>query len=128
MALLLIYLMVEWGRLMFAQEEFLVSITKRENAFGWVAIVTITYLSYRFFGMPMLVVLLLSAAYLLLPSSLLGAGVGWMHSVENLCSPPTACSAARWRWSAVPCWSSSFSGRFCSSPARARSCCAWPWR
>ena len=84
MALLLIYLMVEWGRLMFAQEEFLVSITKRENAFGWVAIVAITYLSYRFFGMPMLVVLLLSAAYLLLPSSLLGAGVGWMHSVENL--------------------------------------------
>ena len=44
----------------------------------------IGYLSYRFFGLPMMAILLLATAYLLLPPALLGAGTGWQHAMENL--------------------------------------------
>jgi TRAP transporter 4TM/12TM fusion protein len=84
MALALVYIFWEWGLLMFEQEENIISISLRENAFAWVAIILISYLSYRFFGIPMLVILLVSAAYLLLPSAVGGADVGWQHAVENL--------------------------------------------
>jgi TRAP transporter 4TM/12TM fusion protein len=84
MALSLVYIFWEWGAVMFEQEETIISISLRQNAFAWVAIALITYLSYRFFGIPMLAVAVVSAAYLLLPSTLGGAGIGWKHAVENL--------------------------------------------
>ncbi len=84
MVLALVYIFWEWGVVMFEQEETIISISLRQNAFAWVAIALITYLTYRFFGIPMLAVVAVSAAYLLLPSTLGGAGVGWKHAVENL--------------------------------------------
>jgi TRAP transporter 4TM/12TM fusion protein len=84
MALALVYVFWEWGQLMFEQEINIISISPRQNAFGWLAIALIAYLSYRFFGIPMLAILAVSAAYLLLPPNLLGAGTGWQHAVENL--------------------------------------------
>jgi TRAP transporter 4TM/12TM fusion protein len=84
MSLALIYAFFEWGQLMFDQEECLISFSEQEIVVAWVAIVLIGYLTYHFFGIPMLVVLALSAGYLLLPPSLGGAGVGWMHAMENL--------------------------------------------
>lgn len=84
MVLSLVYIFWEWGLLMFEQEETIITISLRQNAFAWVAIALISYLAYRFFGIPMLVILVLSAAYLLFPSTLAGAGVGWQHAVENL--------------------------------------------
>jgi TRAP transporter 4TM/12TM fusion protein len=84
MVMALLYIFWEWGLLMFEQEENIISFSLRENAFAWLAIALITYLSYRFFGTPMLVILLVSAAYLLLPPMVGGAGVGWQHGVENL--------------------------------------------
>jgi len=84
MVLSLVYIFWEWGLVMFEQEETIISISLRQNAFAWVAIALISYLTYRFFGIPMLAVVAVSAAYLLLPPTLGGAGVGWKHAVENL--------------------------------------------
>ena len=84
MALALAYIFWEWGQLMFEQEEFFITISARQNAFGWVAIGLIGYLTFRFFGGPMLAVVVLAAGYLILPSSLGGAGVDWIHAAENL--------------------------------------------
>jgi TRAP transporter 4TM/12TM fusion protein len=84
MALALTYIFFEWGYVMFEQEVFFITISARQNAFAWVAIVLIGYLTFRFFGIPMLVVLALAAAYLLLPSSLGAAHVEWRHAAENL--------------------------------------------
>jgi TRAP transporter 4TM/12TM fusion protein len=84
MAFSLVYIFWEWGQVMFEQEETIISISLRQNAFAWVAIILISYLTYRFFGIPMLAVAVVSAAYLLLPPALGGAGVGWKHAMENL--------------------------------------------
>jgi TRAP transporter 4TM/12TM fusion protein len=84
MALALIYIFLEWGHVMFEQEVFFITISDRQNAFGWVAIALIGYLTFRFFGTPMLIVLVLAAVYLLGPSSLSCAGVEWRHAAENL--------------------------------------------
>lgn len=84
MALTLVYVFWEWGQLMFEQEINIISISQRQNAFGWLAIALIAYLSYRFFGIPMLAILGVSAAYLLLPPALWGSGTGWQHAMENL--------------------------------------------
>jgi TRAP transporter 4TM/12TM fusion protein len=84
MALALIGLFFEWGWVMFEQEEFFITISARQNAFGWVAIVLIGYLTFRFFGGPMLAVVVVGAIYLILPSNLGGAGVDWIHAAENL--------------------------------------------
>ena len=84
MALALVYIFWEWAKVMFEQEEFFITISERQNAFGWVAIALICYLTVRFFGGPMLAVVILAAGYLILPSNLGGAGVDWIHAAENL--------------------------------------------
>ncbi len=84
MALALIYIFWEWGKVMFEQEEFFITISGRQNAFGWVAILLIGYLTYRFFGGPMLAVVVLAGGYLLLPQNMGGADVAWAHAAENL--------------------------------------------
>ena len=81
MALALVYIFWEWGVVMFEQEETIISISLRQNGFAWVAIALISYLTYRFFGIPMLAVMAVSAAYLLLPSTLGGA----RHRLEARC-------------------------------------------
>jgi len=84
MVLSLVYIFWEWGVVMFEQEETIITISLRQNTFAWVAVALISYLAYRFFGTPMLTILVLSTAYLLLPNSLGGADVDWQHAVENL--------------------------------------------
>jgi TRAP transporter 4TM/12TM fusion protein len=84
MALSLIYIFGEWGLIMFEQEEAIIEISFLQNSFAWVAIALIVYLSYRFFGIPMLVVVGLAAVYVLIPLDLGGAGVDWKHVAENL--------------------------------------------
>ena len=84
LALALVYVFWEWGLVMFEQEESIISISLWRNACAWASIVIICYLSFRFFGTPMLAVVALAAAYLLLPPFLGGSGVGWKHAMENL--------------------------------------------
>lgn len=84
MALSLICIFWEWGVVMFEQEETIIDISLWQDSLAWVAIVLLTYLTYRFFGIPMLAVLVLAAGYLLLPPAWGGAGTGWRHAVDNL--------------------------------------------
>jgi TRAP transporter 4TM/12TM fusion protein len=84
MALALTLIFLEWGQVMFQQEEFFITISERQNAFAWVAIALIAYLTFRFFGIPMMAVVVAAAAYLLMPSGLGGADVDWSHAAENL--------------------------------------------
>ena len=60
MALALIFIFLEWGHVMFEQEVFFITISDRQNIFGWIAIALIGYLTFRFFGMPMLIHLIVS--------------------------------------------------------------------
>jgi hypothetical protein len=98
MALSLVYIFWEWGVVMFEQEETIISISLWQNAFAWVAIILITYLSYRFFGIPMLAVVVVSAAYLLLPSTWGARAWGGCTQWKTLWFSPTGSSAGRWRW------------------------------
>ncbi|MCB2227978.1 MAG: TRAP transporter fused permease subunit [Desulfarculaceae bacterium] len=84
MALVLLYIFWEWGLVMFEQEINIIDISLWRNSFAWVAIILISYLSYRFFGVPMVAVVVLAGAYLLLPPAVGGSGVGWKHAMENL--------------------------------------------
>jgi TRAP transporter 4TM/12TM fusion protein len=84
MGLALIYLYFKWGHIMFQQEEFFITISNSQNMFAWIAIVAIGYLTFRLFGIPMAVVMLLAAGYLLLPEWIWGAGENWIRSAENL--------------------------------------------
>lgn len=80
----LIFLLWEWSEVMFEQEELFISISDRQNSFAWIAILLIGYLTFRFFGLPMLLVMLVAAAYLLVPNSMGGAGIDWIRGAENL--------------------------------------------
>jgi TRAP transporter 4TM/12TM fusion protein len=84
MALLLVYVLWEWGRIMFEQEEFFITISRRELVFAWVAVGMIGYLTYRYFGKPMVAVAVLATVYLLAPESMGGAGIEWGRAAENL--------------------------------------------
>jgi len=84
MALSLVCIFWQWGLIMFEQEDAIIEISLWQNGFAWAAIALISYLSYRFFGIPMLAVVSLAAVYVLLPLGLGGAGVGWKHVAENL--------------------------------------------
>ena len=84
MALTLPYLFYRWGRIMFEQEEFFITISDAQNMLAWVAIVIIAYVTLRLFGKPMALVLVLAIGYLLLPEWIGGAGENWIRSAENL--------------------------------------------
>lgn len=84
MAFALLYLFWEWGQIMFEQEEFFITISPYQNAFAWVAIGIIGYLSFRLFGKPMLLVIVVATAYLLLPEGFGGSGENWIRAAENL--------------------------------------------
>ena len=84
MALALLYLFYRWGRIMFEQEEFFITISDAQNILAWVAIVIIGYVTLRLLGKPMALVLFLAIGYLLLPEGIGGAGENWIRSAENL--------------------------------------------
>ena len=84
MALALLYLFYRWGRIMFEQEEFFITIGDTQNMLAWVAIGIIGYVTLRLLGKPMAIVLFLAIGYLLLPEGIGMAGENWIRSAENL--------------------------------------------
>lgn len=80
----LLYLFRDWINVMLEQEEFFIDISQQQLIYAWISIILISYLTYRFFGIIMLLVLAIAAAYLLLPNSIGAAGVDWMRAAENL--------------------------------------------
>ena len=82
-AIACIALILMWANLMFEQEQFFVSITILQDVCAWVAIALITYITYRFYGIPMVLVVVLAAIYVLAPSGI-GGGEHWTRIAENL--------------------------------------------
>ncbi len=83
MMILLVLLILQWGKVMFEQEVFFINITKAQDISAWVAIGLITYLTWRFFGLPMLAVVVFAGVYVLAPSGI-GGGEHWTRVAENL--------------------------------------------
>lgn len=83
MALAMIALVADWAKLMFDQEEFFISISVWQDILAWISFVIITYLTYRFFGIPMVMVIAAAGVYVLAPSAF-GGGEHWTRVAENL--------------------------------------------
>lgn len=82
-ALLSVILIYLWADLMFEQELFFISISTLQNVMAWAAIALISYITFLFYGFPMLAVVLVAAAYVLAPSGI-GGGEHWTRVAENL--------------------------------------------
>jgi TRAP transporter 4TM/12TM fusion protein len=83
MLLALVALVAQWIDLMFEQENFLISISFFEDACAWIAIALIAYVTWLYFGLPMLLVVLAAAVYVLAPAGI-GGGEEWRRVAENL--------------------------------------------
>lgn len=74
----LIYL---WSQVMFDQQEVFIFLSTFQDAHGWIAIALITYITWRYFGIPMVGVVLAAGLYVLLPA---GGNEDWTRVAENL--------------------------------------------
>ncbi len=74
----------KWAALMLEQEEFFIEISRVDNMLAWVAIGITGYMTFRFFGLPMLAVFLMMAYYVVGPPSFFGVGEDWLRVAENL--------------------------------------------
>jgi TRAP transporter 4TM/12TM fusion protein len=72
-----------WADLNFRQQEFIVSIRNYEHVMAWLGFVLVTYATWRFFGLPMVLVIGAAAAYALLPAGI-GGGETWTRISENV--------------------------------------------
>ncbi|MBL4807012.1 MAG: TRAP transporter fused permease subunit [Rhodobacteraceae bacterium] len=83
-AVALLWLMYDWTYLMYRQEEFFITIHTVQDVYGWVAFALITYLTYLFFGIPMIAVIGAAAIFVLAPNWIGGASEAWTRVSENL--------------------------------------------
>ncbi len=60
------------------------SISQIQNLHGWIAVALITYATWRYFGIPMVAVVLIAAGYVLAPTAFGGAGENWARVARNL--------------------------------------------
>jgi len=79
-----LFVMWQWTVLMQKQEGLLFSFTRAQDILGWAAIALIAYVTFLYFGAPMLLVVLVAGVYVLLPKGLFGGGENWLRVVENL--------------------------------------------
>ncbi len=84
MALATIALVLDWSNLMFQQEYFFVEIGRLHDVLAWIAVAMISYLTYRFFGIPMVLVIIVAAIYVLAPAAVGGGHEAWTRVAENL--------------------------------------------
>lgn len=84
MALAIIVLVLDWADLMLQQEEFFVTIGLLRDIFAWISFALITYITYRFFGTPMVFVIVAAGLYVLAPSTIGGGDEHWTRVAENL--------------------------------------------
>lgn len=84
MAVVMVALLLDWASLMFEQEEFFVSISLTQDVLAWFSFALIAYLTYRFYGIPMLLVIVAAGVYVLAPAWLWGGNEHWTRVAENL--------------------------------------------
>ncbi len=79
LAALFLWLSWVWLGIMLEQEAFFIEITRSQLILGWIAFALIGYMTWRSFGLPMLLVYIACATYVTL-----GAGEVWTRVSENL--------------------------------------------
>ncbi len=84
LAALFSWIMYVWVGIMLEQEEFFIEITRFDDLLAWMGVAIAGYLTWRYFGIPMLVVFLAASWYVAGPPELLGVGEDWMRVAENL--------------------------------------------
>lgn len=83
LALLMSVLMFKWSVIMGEQEEFFVDISQFSFAMAWVSFAIIGYVTYRFFGLWMVLVYLGMIVYALLPYGFGGAQLDWVSIADR---------------------------------------------
>lgn len=78
------WIMWKWTRIMLEQEEFFIEITMLDDLTAWAGVVLTGYLTWRYFGIPMLAVFLAMIWYAAAPHNLFGMAEDWMRIAENL--------------------------------------------
>ena len=78
------WIMWMWASVMLAQEEVFIEISWIDDLTAWAGILISGYLTWRYFGIPMLAVFLAMALYVISPQSMFGAAEDWMRVAENL--------------------------------------------
>lgn len=78
-----IALMYRWVGIMLEQEGFFVDISQTDLILAWVGIAMIAYLTWRFFGLPMVLVFVAAIAYALLPAAVGGANLDWSSIADR---------------------------------------------
>jgi TRAP transporter 4TM/12TM fusion protein len=73
-----------WADVMFRQQTVFIFISVFQDLQGWIAIAIIAYVTWRFFGIPMVAVVAVAATYVLTPGSYGGGGEHWTRVAENL--------------------------------------------
>ncbi len=84
LAVAMIALLLDWADLMFEQEYFFVTISLTQDILAWLSFALIAYLTWRFFGMPMLLVIVVAGIYVLAPAGIGGGNEHWTRVAENL--------------------------------------------
>jgi TRAP transporter 4TM/12TM fusion protein len=83
LALVFLALAWRWSGIMLEQEEFFVDISKTDLKLAWVAFLLFGFLTWRFFGIPMVVVYACTIAFAVIPDSIGGAGVDWASLADR---------------------------------------------
>jgi len=88
MAAVFVWVAWHWLQIMLEQEEFFIEFERADYVIGWVGFAIVGWASYRFFGMPMFVVYVLAAVYVLFgdwfPWIFKSAAEDWTRVSENL--------------------------------------------
>jgi TRAP transporter 4TM/12TM fusion protein len=73
-----------WMQIMFTQQQLIISINDFQHLQAWIAVAMITYITWRYFGIPMVAVVVAAAIWVLLPREFGGAGEAWTRVAQNL--------------------------------------------
>jgi TRAP transporter 4TM/12TM fusion protein len=83
LTVLMSVLLFKWSIIMGEQEEFFINISQLNMILAWVSFAVIGYVTYRFFGLPMVLVYAAMIIYALLPYGFGGAQLDWTSVADR---------------------------------------------
>jgi len=84
LALFFTFCLWKWAGIMLEQEEFFIEITRADDVIAWMGFAVAGYMTFRFFGIPMLAVFLVMIWYVVGPEGYFAVGEDWTRIAENL--------------------------------------------
>ena len=84
LAIVFTVVMWRWVVIMLAQEYEFIEISASEDVLAWIGVAITGYMTWRYFGIPMLAVFVVATMYVILPQSVFGYGEDWQRVAENL--------------------------------------------